>query len=65
VSRKTETDESWKLLRGRAGELALIQAYFFVACSVIPADLHGRFLRVKIQKERLRSPHEAQSEECT
>ena len=31
--------------------VVLNQSYFFVACSVIPADLNGRLLRVKIQKD--------------
>ena len=31
--------------------MGLIQSYFLVACSVIPADLNRRLLRVKIQKD--------------
>jgi len=36
--------------------MGLIQSYFLVACSVIPADLNRRLLRVKIQQDGFGPP---------
>jgi hypothetical protein len=45
--------------------MGLIQSYILVACSVIPADLNRRLLRVKIQQDGFGPTTRHNQEECT